>query len=152
IGSRLVSRAGDVTLAFASNTPEHAYSIAPYILAASRWSGIGAGTSSLIVPIYKEAGSLGSVAAIPTAAAKIAIELGWPMLWGIVIVIMAGIFLLLRGALSRGRDSFYPAAGAGSLVFSLLWAFCDTGILAMPVDICSGSIVGLAFAQCKSRS
>ena len=93
-----------------------------------------------------------SAAAVPTAAAKIAIELGRPMLWGIVIVVMAGIFLLLRGALNRGRDLFYAAAGAGSLAFILLWAFCDIGILGTPAGICTAAIVGLAVAQCKSRS
>ena len=44
----------------------------------------------------------------PTTAAQIAIELGWPALWAILIMTIVVLFLLLRGALQRGRDSFYP--------------------------------------------
>jgi hypothetical protein len=151
IAGGLATRGLDVTLAFASNKPEQLVSIAQRISADAPWAGIGAGTFSLMLPVYRDAGTSESAAA-PTTAAKIAIELGRPMLWGIVIAVMAGVFVLLRGAFNRGRDSFYAAAGAGSLVLLLLWAFCDTGILGMPVGIFSASIIGLAFAQYRSRS
>jgi hypothetical protein len=152
IGSRLATRAATLTLAFATNTSEILISITQRILADAPWTGIGAGALASILPVYREAEIAESGAVVPTAAAKIAIELGWPMLWAIVVAVMAGIFLLLRGALNRGRDSFYAAAGAGSLVFVVLWAFCDIGVLGTPAGICTASIVGLAVAQCKSRS
>jgi hypothetical protein len=65
---------------------------------------------------------------------------------------MFAFFVLLRGALNRGRDSFYPAAGASSLLLLLFLSFCDNGILGMPVGICAASVIGLAFAQCTSRA
>jgi hypothetical protein len=150
IGSRLVARAADLTLAFASDRQD-ALAVLHRVLTDAPWTGIGAGTLSSILPVYREAGGTQVGSTAPTAAVKIAVELGWPMLWGIVLVVLVGVFVLLRGALSRGRDSFYAAAGAGSLVFVLLWAFCDAGILGTPAGICTASIVGLAVAQCRSR-
>ena len=88
----------------------------------------------------------------PTAASNTAITLGRPMFWMIVVTVMFGIFVLLRGALNRGRNSFYPAAGASSLLLLLFFSFCDNGILGMPVGICAAAIIGLAFAQCTSRT
>jgi hypothetical protein len=152
MATRLATRTMDLTLAFASNQSEVLIAVTRRILADAPWTGIGAGALSSILPVYRNAEDAEAAVAAPTTAVKIAIELGRPMLWGIVIVVVAGILLLLRGALNRGRDSFYAAAGAGSLVFVLLWAFCDIGILGTPVGICIASLVGLAIAQCKSRS
>jgi hypothetical protein len=59
--------------------------------------------------------------------------------------------LLLQGALQRGRDSFYPAAGTASLIASLLLLLGNSGLL----DAASGSLaaatVGLAIGQSRSR-
>ena len=74
------------------------------------------------------------------------------MLWAMILAVLIGIFALLRGALHRGRDSFYPAAGASSLVLLLFLSFCDNGVLGTPVAICAAAIVGLAFAQRESRT
>jgi len=142
----------DATLAFASNPPQALLSTTQHILADAPWVGTGAGTFSLLLPIYRDAGDPITGLMPPTTAAKIAVELGRPMLWAIVIAILVGIFALLRGALARGRDSFYPAAGASSLLLLLLFMFCDTGVLGMPVGICAAAIAGIAFAQRQSRT
>jgi hypothetical protein len=59
---------------------------------------------------------------------------------------------LLRGALQRGRDSFYPAAGAASLVTLLLLAFGEAAVLATGVAVIAASVLGLAAAQSRSRA
>jgi hypothetical protein len=74
------------------------------------------------------------------------------MFWMMAVTVMFAIFVLLRGALNRGRDSFYPAAGASYLLSLLLFSFCDNGILGLPVGICAAAIIGLAFAQHTSRT
>ena len=73
------------------------------------------------------------------------------MLWYTFISLAIGALLLLQGALRRGRDSFYPAAGNASLIASLLLVLGNSGLL----DAASGSLaaatVGLAIGQSKSR-
>jgi hypothetical protein len=87
----------------------------------------------------------------PTAAAQIAIELGWPALWVILIMTILVLSLLLRGALQRGRDSFYAAAGAGIIVALALEAFCDAGLFNSAVLVCTATALGLGLAQRASR-
>ncbi len=152
IGSRPAISNVDLTLAFASKQPASLISTTQHILKDVPWTGTGAGTFASLHPIYQEAGDIVADPVAPTAASNTAIALGRPMFWMIVITVMFAFFVLLRGALNRGRDSFYPAAGASSLLLLLFLSFCDDGILGMPVGICAASVIGLAFAQCTSRA
>ena len=104
-------RTKGVVLAFA---PSHTAltSASQRILDDAAWTGTGAGTFAAIVPIYRDIDDPETSIA-PTAAAALSIELGRPMLWLIVVVIVGAIVMLLRASLLRGRDFFYPAAGAG---------------------------------------
>ena len=74
------------------------------------------------------------------------------MFWLIVAVIMGAVVILLRASLLRGRDSFYPAAGAGCLLTLLLLAFMNTGILGTATAVIAAAMLGLALAQSKSRT
>jgi hypothetical protein len=152
IGSRPAISNTDLTLAFASKQPASLISTTQHILKDVPWTGTGAGSFASLYPIYREAGDIVADPGAPTAASNTAIGLGRPMFWMIVITVLFAIFVLLRGALNRGRDSFYPAAGASCLLLLLLLSFCDNGILGMPVGICAAAVVGLAFAQCTSRT
>jgi hypothetical protein len=152
IGSRPAISNVDLTLAFASKQPASLISTTQHILKDVPWTGTGAGTFASLHPIYQEAGDIVADPVAPTAASNTAIALGRPMFWMTVITVMFAFFVLLRGALNRGRDSFYPAAGASSLLLLLFLSFCDNGILGMPVGICAASVIGLAFAQCTSRA
>ena len=152
IGSRPAISNTDLTLAFASKQPDSLISTTQHILKDVPWTGTGAGSFASLYPIYREAGDIVADPGAPTAASNTAIGLGRPMFWMIVITVLFAIFVLLRGALNRGRDSFYPAAGASCLLLLLLLSFCDNGILGMPVGICAAAVVGLAFAQCTSRT
>jgi hypothetical protein len=149
IASRLAPPGIDLTLAFVSDEPEAAISTTQRVLADAPWWGTGAGTFAFLLPVYRDAGDFVTA---PSAASKIAIELGHPMFWILVVLVVVGIALLLRGAMLRGRDSFYPTAGASSLLLLLLLSFCENGLLGTPVSILAAAIVGLAFAQSKSRT
>ena len=151
IGAQPTISGADLTLRFASGEQDGLISTTRLMLADVPWMGTGAGTFSLLLPIYRDAGDVIVSPAAPTTAAKIAIEFGRTILWTIVVTLAIGNFVLVRGALARGRDSFYPAAGASAVLLLLLLAFCDNGVLGMPVAICAATILGLAFIQSKSR-
>jgi hypothetical protein len=114
--------------------------------------GTGAGTFAGLAPIYRDIDepSPGSIAA--TTAATFAIELGSPMFWFIALATAAFILILLRASLRRGRDSFYPAMGAGCLVTILILAIANAGMLATATSLIIAAALGLALAQSKSRA
>ena len=145
-------RTAELTLAFATHAPRPLVSITQRILADGTWTGTGAGTFAALVPIYRDADDLIADAVAPTVAAAVTVEMGRPMLAAAVIAIIAGIFVLLRGAVRRGRDSFHPAAGAGCLVVLLLLSFCEAGLFNTAVSTIAAAVVGLAFAQGQSRA
>ena len=70
------------------------------------WSGTGAGRSAALAPIYRAIDDPATGLAAPTAAAGMAIELGWPMLCFITAALIGAIVVLLRASLQRGRDFF----------------------------------------------
>jgi hypothetical protein len=57
------------------------------------------------------------------------------------------IAILFRGALARGRDSFYPAAAMACTIIVLGEAFCNTGLLNSSVAVVVDAIIGLGLAQ-----
>ena len=103
------------------------------------------------MPIYRDIDDPETSTA-PTAAAALSIELGRPMFWMIVVVIVGAGVILLRASLQRGRDSFYPAAGAGCLITLLLLAFMNAGILGTATAVIAAAVLGLALVQRKSRT
>jgi Flp pilus assembly protein TadB len=60
--------------------------------------------------------------------------------------------MLLRAGMSRGRDSFYAAAGASAVVALLIMAFGNPGLFATSVLIIVATVLGLALAQSRSRT
>jgi hypothetical protein len=140
---------GDVMLRYGSHSQSSLFSTSQRIIADTRWAGTGAGTFALLLPMYGASSTAGMPA--PTTAALIAIELGRPALWAIVVMTTAILFLLLRGALQRGRDSFYPAAGASCVVVLTFEAFCDASLFSTTVVICAVAALGLGLAQRFSR-
>jgi hypothetical protein len=141
----------DLTLIAASHASTSLIATTRRILADINWTGVGAGTFASLLPIYRDADDLIDVAA-PTAAAAITIELGRPMFWAIAIAAIFGILALFQAALRRGRDSFYPAAGASCLVTMFILSFGDAGLFGTTPSIVTSTVLGLAFAQTRSRS
>ena len=103
------------------------------------------------MPIYRDIDDPQASTA-PTAIAALSIELGRPMLWLILVVIVGAIVFLLRASLQRGRDSFYPAAGAGCLIALLFLSFINSGILGTATAVIAAAVLGLALAQSKTRT
>jgi hypothetical protein len=151
IGPRLRQSGSDVTLSFAApSSPSKA--ITERMLADTTWLGSGAGTYYALVPIYRDHADVMVKLEPPTTAVEVAIEAGRPLLWLLVLTTIGMIVILLRGGLRRGRDSFYSAGGAAALVALLVAAFGNAGLFGPANQIISGAVLGLAFAQRRSRT
>jgi hypothetical protein len=114
--------------------------------------GTGAGTFASLVPIYRAIDDPPGSSVASTTAATVAIELGRPMLWLFVLATVASVFIFLKAALQRGRDSFYPAMGGGCLVTLLLLIFVNAGLLGNAAGLIAAVMFGLAIAQSRSRT
>jgi hypothetical protein len=145
------SRTVGLTLAFASPTSAPLIAVTQRVLSETSWAGTGAGTFAAILPIYKDIGELTTRSIAPTAAAAIAVEMGRPFLWAILIAAIALVVMLLRGALRRLRDSLFSTAGASCVVAIMLLAFSNAALFSMPVMIIAAVVVGMAIAQSRSR-
>ena len=145
-------RTESLTLAFATQAPASLTSMSQRILGDAPLRGTGAGTFAAIAPIYRDVEDQTAVFTAPTAAAAVAIELGRPVLWLIVAATAATIYGLLRASLRRGRDSFYPMAGASCLITLLILSFMNSEVLGSAAAIIAATTLGLAFAQSKSRT
>jgi hypothetical protein len=142
---------GDPTLRFASNAAPSAISTAQRMMA-DNYIGTGVGTFTALLHIYREVDDVAAPIAAPTTAAQITIEMGRFSLWMAVLMALGAIGILLRGALSRGRDSFYAAGAAGSIVCLTAEAFTDASLFGTGIVIFFAAILGLGFAQCSSRT
>jgi hypothetical protein len=140
----------DVTLTLASESPGSTVT-AQRIVSDTPLPGTGAGTYAALVPIYRTPDDDAQASVVPTAAAAISIELGRPMLWYTFISLGIGALLLLQGALRRGRDSFYPAAGAACLIASSLMLLGNSGLLGSASGALAAAMVGIAVGQSRSR-
>lgn len=146
----LPTRTTDLTLAFVTHGP--LVSITGHILADGTWIGTGAGTFAALLPIYRDVDDLTAGSAAPSTAAAIAVEMGRPFLWTAVAVATAAAMFLLRGSLRRGRDSFYPAAGASCIVVLAVLSFINAGLFGATTAIIAPAILGLALAQSRGRA
>lgn len=142
-----INRDVDPTLWFSSQTPP-TLATADRILADAGLSGTGAGTFEVLLPIYRDIDSLQSVPA-PTTAALIAVEMGRPLLYGLIILAIFGAYLLFKRALLRGRDYYYAGCGAGCIVALLIASFANAGLFNLAASVLAASVLGMAFAQSK---
>jgi hypothetical protein len=132
-------------LQFASLSSSEAISITQRMLADNRWLGTGAGTFTAVLPIYQDLGN--SITQPPSTMAGFAIELGLPMTLIVIALAAWLIVMLYRGALNRGRDSFYSAAAAAGIVIVLGEAFCDASLLNTSIAVLGDALIGLGLAQ-----
>jgi hypothetical protein len=149
---RFDARVSDPTMAFTGNASRALVGTAQRVMADASWTGAGAGSFSALAPIYRGADETISASLPPTTAAGIAIEMGRPMLLFVLIAAIVALIAVVRGALARGRDSFYAAAGAGCLITLLLQSFSDATLLDGTVSTIAAAAVGLALIQRKSRT
>jgi hypothetical protein len=152
VAANPTERGRGVPLAFAAAPSASVTALSERMLDDAPFVGTGAGTFAALAPIYREIDDPPPGPAAATAAATFAIELGKPMLWLMVAAAGGAIVILLRAALRRGRDSFYPAMGGSCLIAILLLAFTNAGLLGTATSLITAAALGLGFAQSKSRS
>ena len=145
------SGSADFTLQFTS-APRPLIRIVQSVLSDTSRLGNGAGTFASLLPIYQNIDRISAGPYAPTTAATIAIEMGHPALWVVLTIVMVLFVQIFRGALQRGRDSFYSAAGAGCILLMTVEAFCDATLFATTTVITAAVILGLACAQSVSRT
>ena len=152
IASELLARTLDITLRFNATSSRAFLELTQRIVADTGWLGSGAGTFPALLPIYQQAGVPATELVAPTTAAGLLIGLGAPVLWMIVISSVAGIMWLLIGALQRGRDSFFAAAGAGCGVLLLVQIFANSSLSDRATVLVLTGVFGIALAQRVSRT
>jgi hypothetical protein len=138
----------DPRFAFVKKDPV-AIELTQRILNDAPFFGDGAGTFPALLPVYQTSNS-GSRDAI-TVAAKLSIEMGKAMLWAAVLGTSFAVFILLRGAARRGRDSSYAAAAGACLVTIMNLAFIGIGIFGPAIALLTAAIFGLGLIQSKGR-
>lgn len=139
----------DPTLSLSSQ-PNAVIATTERMLSDAKWAGTGGGTFEALLPMYRDAD--GTYSKAPTAAAAVAVEMGRPFLWGLVILASIGAGSLFKRALTRGRDYLYPASGAGCVVALLVSSFANAGIFGLAASLLTGVVCGLALAQSRSWS
>lgn len=140
-------------LAFATPSIERSSSaLTERVLEDAPLVGTGAGTFSALAPIYRQIDETASASVGANTAATIAVELGLPMFWLIVLGAAALTCRFELAAFRRGRDSFYPAMGGACLLTLLLLAFINSGMTGNAVAVMTASVMGLALAQSRSRA
>jgi len=145
-------RAKSILLAFARESLASQVAISQRILDDAPLVGTGAGSFAAIAPIYRDIEEQNLPVMAPTTAAAIAIELGRPILWFIVATAIGAMVFLFRASLERGRDSFYPMAGAACLLTFALLGFVNAGLLGTATAMIAAAVTGLAFGQSKGRA
>ncbi|WFU39466.1 hypothetical protein QA640_34670 [Bradyrhizobium sp. CB82] len=141
---------GSVLLRLSSELAGDAKSALERMLADTRWFGGGAGGFAALARIYQS--DAGQSLAAPSAAAAVFADMGWIGLVAVIAVAAALLLRLFFGALTRGRDSFFPAAAAACLCFALVEALAGPGLLRPAAILCLSVIVGLGLSQSISQS
>jgi hypothetical protein len=152
LATQPVSRVTALTLPLVPQFSDSHSSLVERILAATPWTGTGAGTYAALIPIYRDVDDAIISNSPPNVATKIAIESGRPAVWTVLFIAIAAAAALFRGALRRGRDSFYSAAGAGCVVTIVLLSFTNVGMVQTTTSVVASALLGLAFGQRVSRS
>ena len=137
-------------LRFAKRESEDGGAATLRMLSDANWSGSGVSTYQALAAVYGEAVRSAGESAIHTIA-LMALEWGQ---FGLLICffLMAQLLVILdRGALRRGRDSFFAAGAAASLVTAFFEAYCDTSLTDITVQMLASIVVGLGLAQTTGR-
>lgn len=73
------------------------------------------------------------------------------MLWVAVLAASFAVFILLRGASRRGRNSFYAAGAGACLVTLMILAFVNVALSGLGIVLLFAAIFGLGLTQSKGR-
>jgi hypothetical protein len=112
----------------------------------ANWAGAGVGSYPALADIYRDAAGAPGDAAINTITSMV-LEWGHAGLLIAIVVLLHMFVVLFRGALSRGRDSFYATAAAACLVVVFCEAYCDSSFTDITVQMIAAMIIGLGLSQ-----
>jgi hypothetical protein len=152
IASDLLATTPHITLRFSSTSAKEFLEISQRLATDTSWLGSGAGTFGALLPLYQDQSTLKATLTAPTTAAAWLIGLGAPALWIIITGSIVGISALLTGALKRGRDSFFAAAGGSCGIVLLIQVFADASLNEITVLVIAAAVLGLGAAQRVSRT
>ncbi|WGS25114.1 hypothetical protein [Bradyrhizobium sp. ISRA464] len=153
VGSLAVPRfqsGGSSLLGLVRFAPE-TVALAGHMLSDAPWLGNGVGTFSVASRTYQNIDAAAPAVA-PSTAVLVAIESGRPAL-----VILAGFaaqlfFAMFRGAVRRGRDSFFASAAAAGVLVVFFEGFLDSSFSSPAVRIVVAVMIGLGLAQSAGRT
>jgi hypothetical protein len=130
----------------ASPPSAEAGAAAARMMADANWAGSGVGSYPALAAIYRDAAGTPFETAINTISSML-LEWGRGGLVIALVLLLQLLVVLVRGALSRGRDSFYAASAAGCLVTAFCEAFCDASFTDLTVQMIAAIVVGLGLSQ-----
>jgi hypothetical protein len=125
--------------------------LAQRALSDASWVGSGVGTFELLSKIYQDFGAK-PIAIPPSTAVSIAIEWGRPALLILIGFAVQLFFFTFRGAVRRGRDSFFASAAAAAIAVVICEGFLDSSLLNPAVQIIIAVMIGLGLSQTAGRT
>jgi hypothetical protein len=135
----------------AAGASEDSLTLAQRALSDDPWAGSGVGTFELLSRAYLGFG-VKPILAAPSTAVSIAIEWGQPALLILAVFAAQLFFFTMRGAIRRGRDSFFPSAAASGILVALCEGFVDPSLLSPTVQIIVAVMTGLGLSQSTGRT
>ncbi|WP_136626109.1 hypothetical protein [Bradyrhizobium macuxiense] len=141
---------GSSLLGLARFAPE-TVALAGRLLADTSWLGNGIGTFAVAARAYQDIDS--AVPAVPpSTAVLVAIESG-----RLALIILAGIatqlfIFMFRGAVRRGRDSFFAATAAATVLVVFCESFLDASLSSPEARTIVAVMIGLGLAQSAGRT
>jgi len=144
----------DLTLRFDTQAPANILAAAQDAIASAPLLGFGAGSMKAVMSadVQIDGAHTMSATTSPTTMAGLTLELGRPVALLILAVAFAVAVLLIRSALKRGRDSFFPTLGAAAVLALSAEAFTDASLFSPTMIAINAAVLGLAIAQSTSRS
>lgn len=126
-------------------------SVSQRVMSDSPRLGSGVGTFERMASIYRDYRSNRNIGP-PSTAVSIAVEWGRLALPILVLFALQIFFFVLRGAVGRGRDSFFASAAAAVVLVALGASFLDTSLLTPASQILLAGLVGLGISQSSGRT
>jgi hypothetical protein len=154
VAGNLSSTRGDFAIRFDAQASDKVVSAVQDAISAAPVFGFGAGTfrNLMAADVQMNGSRTPGGTTPPTTMAGLTLALGRPAALVILIAALTAAVLLIRGALTRGRDSFFPALGASALLALTAEAFVDSSLFSAIAVAIDTAILGLAIAQSASRS
>jgi hypothetical protein len=111
-------------LRLADSSTDESFAVAQRALSGSQWVGSGVGSFPEISRVYSDFGTSGPVMP-PSTAVAIAIEWGRPAVPVLAAIALQLCLFTLRGAVGRGRDSFFASLATAGVLCALCASFVD---------------------------